>query len=66
MLHKSTICDHDYLKKENCTNILILEPIHLKDKSDKCSICDLSFSRIDILERHANFFHEDKISKNML
>ena len=32
----------------------------------KCSIFDLSFSRIDILERLANYFHEDRILQNML
>ena len=43
------------LNKGNCKNIL--------NKTHKCSICDLSFSRIDISERHANYFHEDRMSQ---
>ena len=40
--------------------------VHSKNKSHNCPICDLSFSRIDILDRHANHFHGDRMSKNML
>ena len=43
-----------------------LEFVHSKDKSHNCSNCELSFSKIDILKRHANYFHEDRMSQNML
>ena len=35
------------------------------DSPCKCSICDLGFSRIDILERHANHFHDVRMSQNI-
>ena len=40
------------------------EFFHSKDKSHNYSICVFNFSRKDILDRHANHFHEDKMSKN--
>ena len=43
-----------------------LESVHSNSKSNNCPVCDLSFSRIDILERHANHFYEDSMSHNMI
>ena len=43
-----------------------LEFVHSKDKSHNYSICVFNFSGINILKRHANYFHEDKMSQNML
>ena len=43
-----------------------LESVHSNSKSLNCPVCDLSFSRIDILERHANHFYEDSMSHNMI
>ena len=50
------------------------KPVHIKKRLNNCSICDhgysqkkgcqLSFSGIDILERHANHYHEDRTSHN--
>ena len=43
-----------------------LESVHSNNKSHNGPVCDLSLSRIDILERHANHFYEDSMSHNMI
>ena len=63
-LHGSSFCDHAHSEKIEFQKHL--ESVHSKDKSHKCSICEISFSRIDILETYANYFHEEWISQNML
>ena len=64
MLQGSSI--YDYAHSEKLEFQKHLESVHSKDKWHKCSICDLSFSRIDILERHANHFYEDRMSQDIL
>ena len=64
MLQWSFFCD--YALSEKIEFQKHLESVHSKDKSHKCSICEISFYRIDILETYANYFHEEWISQNML
>ena len=64
MLQWSFFCD--YALSEKIEFQKHLESVHSKDKSHKCSIYEFSFSRTDILERHANYLHEERMSQNIL
>ena len=63
-LKKISICDHAFSQKSQFKKHL--ESVHSNIKSHNCSVCDLGFSRIDILERHANHFYEERMSQDMI
>ena len=54
-LNQISICDHAYFSKKWVIKTSWIRSF--KIKSYNCSICDLNFSRVDILERHVNHFH---------
>ena len=56
---KISICDHACFQKSEMWKHH--EYVHSKDMSHNCSVCELSFSRMDILEKHVNCFHKDRV-----